>query len=506
MALASTRKTCDRESDPASFGPRVVETHVSYVVFIGDRVYKLKRPVVTDFLDFRTADARRVACDAEVRLNRRLSPDVYLGVGTVAGPGGCRDYLVVMRRMPDDRRLTRLVTEDDADIGHKLREIAVAVAEFHARADRSPEIDLAGRPEQVLAKWEANTVALRSYRSVGVDQAVVERVDRLARRYVEGRAAIFVERIAAGRVIDGHGDLLADDIFCLPDGPRILDCLEFDRRLRTIDTLADVAFLAMDLERLGRPELADQFLAAYQEAAGDEWPASLAHHWIAHRAQVRAKVACVRASQGEQDQTEQAEQLLLLAARHLEAAIPRLVLVGGLPGTGTSTLAAAVGQARNWAVLRSDVIRKRLAGLDPLTPAASAYGMGIYRAEATAETYAKLLAEAEDLLVRGHSVVLDASWTQRCWREAAAELAGTTGALLVPLRCHTARPIAAGRLRVRAARGGDPSDATEEIAAAMALTADPWLDAKIVRTTGDWQASLGAAQAILDDCHAEEPC
>jgi len=116
MALASTRKTCDRESDPASFGPRVVETHVSYVVFIGDRVYKLKRPVVTDFLDFRTADARRVACDAEVRLNRRLSPDVYLGVGTVAGPGGCRDYLVVMRRMPDDRRLTRLVTEGDSDI------------------------------------------------------------------------------------------------------------------------------------------------------------------------------------------------------------------------------------------------------------------------------------------------------------------------------------------------------------------------------------------------------
>jgi aminoglycoside phosphotransferase family enzyme/predicted kinase len=504
MALAAL-KTCSSGPDPASFTSRVIETHVSYVVFIGDRVYKLKKPVVTDFLDFRTAHARRAACDAEVRLNRRLAPDVYLGVATVAGPGDCRDYLMVMRRMPDDRRLTRLVTEGDSDIAQKLGEIAVVVAEFHARADRSPEIDLAGRPEQVLVKWAANTAALRSYRSVGVDQAVVERVDRLARRYVEGRAVIFEERIAAGRVIDGHGDLLADDIFCLPDGPRILDCLEFDPRLRAVDTLADVAFLAMDLERLGRPDLADQFLGAYQQAARDDWPASLAHHWIAHRAQVRAKVACLRASQEHQDEPEQAEQLLSLAARHLDAAIPRLALVGGQPGTGKSTLAAAIGHARHWAVLRSDVIRKRLAGLDPLTPAASAYGTGIYRAEATAETYAKLLAEAQSLLIRGYSVILDASWTQRCWREAAAQLAGKTGALLVPLRCQTARPVAAARLRARAARGGDPSDATEEIAAAMALTADPWSDANIVSTTGDWQTSLRAAQAIVDDCHPEEP-
>ena len=505
MGLAAMFPMCGRGSDPAPYTSRLVETYVSYVLFIGDRVYKLKKPVVTDFLDFRTADARRAACEAEVRLNRRLAPDVYLGVATVAGPDGWRDYLVVMRRLPDDRRLTRLVTEDDPDVGQKLREIAVVVANFHGRADRSPEIDLAGRPEQVLVKWAANTAAFRSYRSVGVDQAVVERVDRLARRYLEGRAALFEERIAAGRVIDGHGDLLADDIFCLPDGPRILDCLEFDPWLRAVDTLADVAFLAMDLERLGRPDLADQFLGAYQQAARDDWPASLAHHWIAHRAQVRAKVACLRASQEHQDEPEQAEQLLSLAARHLEAAIPRLVLVGGLPGTGKSTLAAGIGQARKWAVLRSDVIRKRLAGLDPLTPAPSAYGTGIYRADATAETYAKLLAEAQRLLIRGQSVVLDASWGQRCWREAAAELAATTGALLVPIRCHTARPIAAARLRVRAARGGDPSDATEEIAAAMALTADAWSDANIVHTTGDWQASLDAVQAILDDSHAQEP-
>jgi aminoglycoside phosphotransferase family enzyme/predicted kinase len=500
---ARTPPMSDRQPDLDSFDSRVVETHVSYVVFIGDRVYKLKKAVVTDFVDFRTAEARRAACEAEVALNRRLAPDVYLGIAAVSGPetGRC-DHLVVMRRMPDNRRLTRLVTDDDPSVSEKLAEIAVTVAEFHARAGRSPDIDEAGRPESVMANWAANTAALRRYGSAGVDGALVELVDGLARRYVEGRQELLFERIVARRIVDGHGDLLADDIFCLPDGPRILDCLEFDPRLRAGDALADVAFLAMDLERLDRPDLASRFLAAYKQVASDDWPESLAHHWIAYRAQVRAKVAALRAAQGDREAVAQANRLLRLAYRHLAAAIPRLVLVGGLPGTGKSTLAAALGRARSWPVLRSDVVRKQLAALDPLMPSPSAFATGLYSAEATAETYVKLLADAQDLLARGRSVILDASWTRSCWREAAAELAAETGALLVPLRCHAPSPVAAGRLASRAAKGGDPSDATEEIASAMALTADEWHDAEIVRTTGPEEASLAAASAVIDDSHA----
>ena len=141
----------------------------------------------------------------------------------------------------------------------------------------------------------------------------------------------------AGRARDGHGDLLADDIFLLDDGPRVLDCLEFDDALRLDDVLADVAFLAMDLERLGRPDLAERFLAAYRAASGDTWPSSLAHHHIAYRAQVRAKVSAIRAEQGVPDSADKAQALLRLALAHLEAGRVRLVLVGGLPGTGKST-------------------------------------------------------------------------------------------------------------------------------------------------------------------------
>ena len=497
---APTRAMGDSEPGPDSFDSHVVETHISYVVFVGDRVYKLKKAVVTDFVDFRTAEARQAACEAEVALNSRLAPDVYLGVAVITGPEtGRRDYLVVMRRMPDDARLTRLVARNDRRVTEKLRNIAVVLADFHANARRSPDIDEAGRPESILANWAANTAALKSYSSLGINTTLVDLVDLMARRYVDGRSELWLRRITAGRIVDGHGDLLADDIFCLADGPRILDCLEFDPGLRAGDTLADVAFLAMDLEWLDRPHLADRFLAAYKQAADDDWPESLAHHWIAYRAQVRAKVAALRATQGDDDAVAQANRLLRLAYRHLAAAIPRLVLVGGLPGTGKSTLTTALGRALRWPVLRSDVVRKQLAALDPLTPAPSSYGSGLYRAEVTAETYVKLLADARSLLARGHNVILDASWTRSCWREAAAQLAASSGALLIPLRCYAPSPVAAGRLAARAARGGDPSDATERIAATMALTADEWHEASVVCTTGPAEASLDMALIAIDN-------
>ena len=174
--------------------------------------------------------------------------------------------------------------------------------------------------------------------------------------------------------MDGHGDLIADDIFCLDDGPRILDCLDFDDRLRWLDGLDDAAFLGMDLERLGGPALAEEFMAAYADYSGDPAPASLPHHYVAYRAFVRLKIACLRAAQGDPAAGFEARQLAEVALRHLRAGAVTLVLAGGLPGTGKSALAGAVAGRLGFTVLNSDRIRKELAGLPAEASARAPYG------------------------------------------------------------------------------------------------------------------------------------
>jgi uncharacterized protein len=460
----------------------VAETHSGLVFFAGDRAYKLKKPVDLGFLDFRTREVREAVCHREVELNGRLAPDVYLGVADVLGPDGqpC-DHLIVMRRMPDDRRLSTLVTSGADVMGH-LHRLARVIAGFHGRADRHAAADHAAGVDALSARWAANTAGLHEFAPRFVPSDQVDEVDDLARRYLAGRRPLFDRRIAEGRACDGHGDLLADDIFCLDDGPRVLDCIEFDDALRYGDALADVAFLAMDLERLGRIDLAQLFLDAYREFADDSWPASLAHHHIAYRAQVRAKVTAIRAGQGYAPAAEKARQRLDLARAHLDAARVRLVVVGGLPGTGKSTLAAGLGEALGAVVLRTDEVRKELGGVPVDQSAAAAYGEGLYTGERTEATYREVLHRAAVALRFGETVVVDASWSSGEHRDAARRLAEETCSDLVELRCSAPRELAAARLRYRSAAGGDPSDADAAVAAAMADVADPWPEATVVDT------------------------
>ena len=423
---------------------------------------------------------------------------MYLGVADVSVSGEPCDHLVVMRRLPDDRRLSSLVG-GGADVDAELRSVAHLLASFHARSERSETISQAGSPEAVLSHWEENFAQMRPFVGEVLDSAVAAHVEELVRRYLAGRGPLLCRRMAEAKVCDGHGDLQAEDIFCLPDGPRILDCLEFDDGLRAGDVLCDVAFLAMDLQRLGAARAARRFLAWYQEFAAETWPASLAHHYIAYRAHVRAKVACLRHAQGDPDAGGQAAELLELARDHLEEGRVTMVLVGGLPGTGKSTLAEGLADDRGYAVLRSDEIRKDLAGVAHSEPSAAAYGQGLYRAETTTATYAEMLRQAGTLLELGESVILDASWTRAHLRHQAADLARATGSRLIQLRC-TLDPIsAAQRIARRREAGGDPSDADAVIAAQMAAHCDPWPEAVAIDTAADIGAVIGAARAQLDD-------
>jgi len=308
----------------------VFETHVSTIFLVGERAYKLKKPVDLGFLDFTTREARADACHREIRLNRRLAPDVYLGVADVldADSQPC-DHLVVMKRMPTNLRLDRLLASRQGQIRREVKQIARRMATFHAESDPAiviPEpsahreiagaAQIAGSRLAVLLNWEACLDQVRPFVGRILDTAKTDEVETLARRYLAGREPLFEKRLSGGFVRDGHGDLRADNIFCLPDGPQILDCVEFDDRLRYGDVLADIAFLAMDLERLGAPELGLALMKWYSEFSGETHVPTLAEHYIAYRACVRAKVACVRHAQGDDSAATEARS----PAGHLSSA------------------------------------------------------------------------------------------------------------------------------------------------------------------------------------------
>ena len=452
----------------------VAETHSAVVFFAGDRAYKLKKPVDLGFLDFVSPRARAVACRRETELNRRFAPDVYLGVAEIRAPGGgvC-DHLVVMRRMPASRRLSALVTAR-APVDGALRQVARGLAAWHAAAPRSPQIAAQGGQDALRARWQANITQARESCGHLLQDAGLEEIEQLAGRFTAGRGPLFTGRIRTGRVVDGHGDLLADDIFCLPDGVRILDCLDFDDNLRWLDGLDDASFLAMDLQRLGAPDLAHRFTSWYAEYSGDPAPPSLRHHYVAYRAFVRAKVACLRARQGDGQAAAEAWQLAGMTLGHLRAGAVTLVLIGGPPGTGKTTLAGALADRLGFTVLSSDRIRKELAGVPAEQRCAASWGAGIYAAACTERVYAELLGRTRRLLGLGESVIVDASFIFPAQRAAAAAAAAAAHADLVQLRCAAPAEVAGQRL---AARTGGISDADADIARQMAAVEAPWPEA-----------------------------
>ncbi len=471
----------------------IAETHVSVVVFVGDRAYKLKKPVKTAFLDYSTRAAREAICHREVELNRRLAPDVYLGVVDVVAPDGevC-DHLVAMRRMPVERRLATLVLEGRAT-SEMMTAVARTMAAFHEGARRGPDIDAAAAPSAIRRLWVDNFGEMTEFVGGLIEPDVMGMVEALALTYLDGRNALFEERIARRRILDGQGDLMAADIYCLDDGPRILDCLEFDDRLRFGDVLLDVAFLAMDLERLGQPGLARAFLDAYREFSAETHPRSLEHHYVAYRALVRAKIACLLATSGQPGAVTDASSLLDQCARHLYQGRVHLVLVGGPPGTGKSTLADGLGERLDCMVLRSDEVRKERAGLASTERAAAAFGEGLYSEVATAATYRELLHRAEVAVARGESVVVDATWASSVHRGWAHEVARHGHAELTELSCQCPPALAAARLTARWAEGADASDADEIVAQRIRASFDDWPAAHVVDTSVTAELALAAA-------------
>jgi len=465
-------------ADPASHGGAVVErveTHAAIVFLAGERAYKLKRAVRYPYLDYSTVARRRAACLEELRLNRRTAPSLYLGLESVvrradgglafggedAAGGTALDWLVVMRRFPQDALLDRVAERGGLDV-ELIHALADAVAAFHEAAESRPD---GGGVVAMREVVEGNIAELRADPSLFSPV----RVERLA-----GRSADALERLApliearrrSGFVRHCHGDLHLRNIVLLGGKPVLFDGIEFDERLAVIDVAYDLAFLLMDLERRGLRPLGNAFLNRSLDATEDYGALALLPLFLSARAAIRAKIAASTATFHPDDaaaRTSNREAVAYLeqALAALEPPPPRLVAIGGLSGSGKTRLARALapslGAMPGAVVLRSDALRKRLFGVGE----ADRLSADAYTSTVTERVYGGLLDRARTVLAAGHAVVLDAVHARPEERTAVARLAAEAGVRFDGIWLDA--PLDARIARI-AARRGDASDATAEVA------------------------------------------
>jgi aminoglycoside phosphotransferase family enzyme/predicted kinase len=466
------------------------ETHISWVFLGQDDVYKVKKPVALGFLDFSTLELREEYCEREVALNQRLAPGVYLGVVAIVrdpagvhrigGEGEPVEWAVHMRRLQDadaaDVRLREGRLERD-----DLRRLAEHVARFHEHARSDDEIARYGAPEAILANVRENFEQTRQSASRFLSPTELAQLEAWQLGFLSVQRGRLSQRMAAGRVRDGHGDLRLEHCYLDAAGEvQIIDCIEFNERFRYGDVCADVAFLAMDLEWHERHDASEIFLASYARVSGDYDLYGVVDFYQSYRAFVRGKVSsllesdCEASSEVRARAAEQARKYYLLAEACTREPLdpPVLYAVGGLIASGKSTIADRLAQQVAAPVVDSDRTRKQLAGVTALTPLSDAPFSGHYDAQATAATYAEVLRRAEVVLQSMRSVIVDASFRERRAREAVRELAERCGARLLFVECVASPDTIRARLAERA-RAPSVSDGRSDVFDSFADSYEP---------------------------------
>jgi hypothetical protein len=448
----------------------LIETHISRVLLAGDFAYKLKRPLNLGFADFSSLERRRFFCDEEIRLNRRLAPDFYLGVVPITGPpespamngdGDVLEYAVQMRRFPQRALLSNLSLDRPM-----IDAIVDRVADFHQSVPTARGDSPYGTPEAVLAPMRENFSQIREaavQRDTLASIARLERWTLLMFRHLEARLQA---RRQGGYIRECHGDLHRGNIAVVAGEPVIFDCIDFNPRLRWIDTMSELAFLVMDLHEGGQSGLARRALNRYLVATGDYGGLAVLRFYQVYRAMVRAKVIAIRLAQGglrsgaERDRACAELRRYLRIARGTAVRGPRrLIIACGLSGSGKTWLATRLGERLPLIHIRSDVERKRLFGLPPNATTASRPGGGIYTEDAGRLTYARLLRLAREIILAGYGVLVDATFLKAAQRGPFRELAAELGCPFTILALDAPNRVLLERVTERMRRGGDASEA-----------------------------------------------
>ncbi len=410
---------------------RVIQTHISFVFIVDEFVYKIKKPVNFGFLDFTTLDLRKIYCEKEVELNKRLSPDIYLQVVPISKTDiGYRvedsenivEYAVKMKRLPEVGMMSKIIENRELDKKH-LDLIVESLIPFYKNARTGVGIDEYGSIDTISFNTEENFAQTLNYVGRPINKWRYEYIVNWNRKFINENLSIFKSRIDGGFIRECHGDLYSANI-CFDDLEKvyIFDCIEFNERFRCGDIASDIAFLSMDLDFHGYEELSEYFVKSYVEKSGDRELIKLLNFYKCYRAYVRGKIGCFTSEdinlteESRKNALENAKKYFDLAYLYAEGK-PKVFVTFGLSGTGKSTLARKLKEINLADWIASDEVRKTLAGVPPTEHHYEPFEQGIYSREFTERTYKEMLKIAKDKLRRGRDVILDATYRKRAWRQ-----------------------------------------------------------------------------------------
>ena len=451
--------------------PRLIETHISWVILTGEFAYKIKKPVNLGFVDFSTLELRQHFCEEEIRLNRRTAPDLYLDVvpisadedGFRVGTGPAVEYAVRMRQFPDDARLDQQLEMGKLD-EQDLHALAASIASFHAGL---PVRETSGDDADLRRVWKPVQVGFDHIKPAlddPLDLSVLSQIEVWTQIQFNTLKQRFRCRARNGFVREGHGDLHLANLFRMADRIIPFDCLEFNPGLRWIDQVSDIAFLIMDLMAKGREDLASAFLNTWLEHSGDYEGLEVLRFYIVYRCLVRAKVAAIRVRSSADifigDSKRECRRYLYLALKLVNHPRPCLLITHGFSGSGKSWLGRHLATALPAVRVRSDIERKRLFGLKPMQHSGSELDSGMYGADATEQTYEKLAAICETGVRAGFNMIADATFLQRHQRQRFLHLAAWLRAKPVILDCSAPTHLLLQRIERRLAKKQTESEAT----------------------------------------------